>query len=85
MGIPLQDARKPYLHVPSDVPRRCSGIACCMSRRLQVRDSLFDKCRDPNMVPTPPHNRTDFLFHPTPPPPPSPRRNLSSGCTDIQF
>jgi hypothetical protein len=56
MGIPLQDARMPYLHVPSD-----------------VRDSLLDKCRDPNMattlpVPSPSSLSLYVAFSPLAPP-----------------
>ena len=59
MGIPLQEARMPYLHVPSDVipivitnsSSSSSSSSSVTHAALQVRDTLLDNCRNPNLVP----------------------------------
>jgi hypothetical protein len=55
MGIPLQEARMPYLHVPSDVIpiviTSSSSSSSVTHAALQVRDTLLDNCRNPNLVP----------------------------------
>ena len=57
MGIPLQEARMPYLHVPSDVipivitNSSSSSSSSVTHAALQVRDTLLDNCCNPNLVP----------------------------------
>ena len=53
MGIPLQEARMPYLHVPSDViPIVITNSSSSVTHAaLQVRDTLLDNCCNPNLVP----------------------------------